>query len=348
MKELTLAGQRMKAGEKSVVRIHVTDDLAMPVDIHAHVVAGVSPGPTLLLLSMLHGNEWFSVIILRDLLKKIDPGALSGNIIAIPVANTTAFLTGTRCTMDDSDEPDANRTFGGIYEWITNQLTRTIEKEFYPQTDFLIDYHVSDWGSTMADIGYTEGDSNPTMSDKSLGMALAYGYPALHVHRIDPEHRHTGLRGARTSLGYAGEKYNIPGIVSGVGGLGWGPAVEGEWLELNVKGTLGVMKHLGMLEGQPEYCDRYFRIEDYWRVSPKVGGYLEPTVGLDRQFTEVQEGELLGTVTSPTTFEVIEELRSPGRGTIFYACRSYMVRPGAWAFGVADGERSEWRTDLVK
>jgi predicted deacylase len=292
---------------------------------------------------MLHGNEWFSVIILRDLLKRLDPAALSGNVIAIPVANTTAFLTGTRCTMDDSDEPDANRTFGGIYEWITNQLTRTIEKQFFPHTDFLIDYHVSDWGSAMADISFTEDHTDPAVSEKSLEMALAYGYPALHAHRV-----HTGLRGARTSLGCAGEVYNIPGIVSGVGGLGWGESVEGEWLELNVKGTMGVMKCLGMLEGDPDYCDRYLRIEDYWRVSPKVGGYLEPTVGLDRQFTEVDKGELLGTVTSPTTFEVLDELRSPGRGTIFYACRSYMVRPGAWAFGVADGEKSKWRTDLVK
>ena len=342
MGEMTLAGQTIRAGSKAAVRAHVTEDLAMPINIHAHVVAGASSGPTLLLLSMLHGNEWFSVIILRDLLKRIDPAALAGNVIAIPVANTAAFLTGTRCNMDNSDEPDANRTFGGIYEWITNQVTRTIEKEFFPQTDYLIDYHVSDWGSAMADISFTEDHSNPAVSEKSLAMALAYGYPALHAHRVQ-----TGLRGARTSLGCAGEKYEIPGIVSGVGGLGWGEAIESDWLELNVKGTLGVMKNLGMLEGAPEYCDRYFRIEDYWRVSPKVGGYLEPTIGLDRQFTEVQEGELLGTVTSPTTFEIIDELRSPGRGTIFYACRPYMVRPGAWAFGVADGEKSEWRTDLV-
>jgi predicted deacylase len=343
MSHLTIAGHTIEAGSKRVIRVPVTEDLAMSIDIHAHVVAGASPGPTLLLLSMLHGNEWFSVIILRELLKRIDPEALTGNVIAIPVANTAAFMTGTRCNLDDSDEPDANRTFGGIYEWTTNQLTRVIAKEFFPHTDHIIDYHVSDWGSAMADISYTEDYSDPFVAEKSLAMAVSYGFPVLHALRI-----FSGLRGPRTSLGYAGENYGISGIVAGVGGLGWGEAQESQWLETNVKGTLGVMKGLEMIEGEPEYCESYLRIEDYWRVSPKKGGYLEPTVGLDRQFTRVEEGELLATVTSPTTFEVIDELRSPGKGTIFYSCRSYMVRPGAWAFGIADVERSAWRTDLVK
>jgi len=43
-------------------------------------------------------------------------------------------------------------------------------------------------------------------------------------------------------------------------------------------------------------------------------------------------------------FEVIEELRSPCDGVIFYGCRNYMVRPGGWVFGVADMEDncSKW------
>ncbi|MFQ5790227.1 MAG: succinylglutamate desuccinylase/aspartoacylase family protein [Acidobacteriota bacterium] len=337
MDELIIAGQRMEPGSRQVVKLPVTQDICMSVDIYAHVVAGRSEGPTLLLLSMLHGNEWFSVLILRELLRRIDPLRLAGNVIAVPVANPSALMTGSRCILDDSDEPDANRTFGGIYEWTTNQITRVIEKELFPGTDYLIDYHVSDWGSTMADVSYTADHSNADVTEKSRAMAVAYGFPVLHALRI-----FSGLRGPRTSLGYAGEKFKIPGIVAGVGGLGFGEAREADWLKENVEGTLGVMKQLHMVEGTPKYCERYLRIDDYWRVSPRVGGYLEPVVGLDRQFTEVAQGELLARVTSPTSFEIIEELLSPGRGTIFYTCRPYMVRPGAWAFGVADAERSEW------
>jgi hypothetical protein len=168
-------------------------------------------------------------------------------------------------------------------------------------------------------------------------MALAYGFPVMHALRI-----HTGLRGPRTSVGYAGERYKIPGIVAEVGGLGFGETQEKAWLETNVRGTLGVMRHLGMIPGEPERMKRVLRIGDYWRVSPRVGGYLEPAIGLDRQFTEFAPGELMARVVSPLTFEVVDELTSPGRGTLFYSCRSSMARPGAWAFGVADMEKSAW------
>jgi predicted deacylase len=337
MPEIELQKKKLSAGRKHVVTVPVTHDLAMRVDIHAHVVAGDSEGPTLLLLSMLHGNEWFSVLILRELIRRLDPKKLAGNVIAIPVANTPSFMTGTRVIVDDSDEPDCNRTFGGIYEWMTNQITRVIDDEFLSQSTHLIDYHVSDWGSTMADVSYTEDFTDPKVSETSREMALAYGFPVLHALRI-----HSGLRGPRTSLGFAGETYKIPGIVAGVGGLGFGEEQEGAWLEQNVRGTVGVMQQIGMLEGDAERCERVLQIGDYWRVSPKVGGYLEPSIGLDRQFTEFEEGELMGTVVSPLTFAVIDELRSPGRGTLFYSCRSYMVRPGGWAFGVADMEKSQW------
>jgi predicted deacylase len=320
-----------------MVVIPVTRDIAMPVDIHTHVVTGRNEGPTLLLLSMLHGNEWFSVLILRELLARLDPEKLSGNVLAVPVANVAAFATGTRVIVDDSDEPDANRTFGGIYHWMTNQITRVLEKELLTRTTHLIDYHVSDWGSTMADVSFTEDYTTKGLSDESFAMALAYGFPVVHALRI-----HTGLRGPRTSVGYAGERYRIPGIVAEVGGLGFGEAQEREWLETNVRGTLGVMKHLGMVEGQAERAKRILRIGDYWRVSPRVGGYLEPVIGLERQFTEFTEGELMARVVSPLTFEIVDELRSPGRGTLFYSCRSTMARPGAWAFGIADMEKSAW------
>ena len=340
MPEMVIGGTRVPAGSRRLVVIPVTRDVAMPIDIHTHVLAGRKDGPTLLLLSMLHGNEWFSVLILRELLSRLDPESLSGNVLAVPVANLAAFVTGTRVVVDDSDEPDANRTFGGIYHWMTNQITRVIDEELLARTTHLVDYHVSDWGSTMADVSYTEDYTDPEVSEKSRRMALAFGFPVLHALRI-----HTGLRGPRTSVGYAGERYKIPGIVAEVGGLGFGEAQEKAWLETNVGGTMGVMRHLGMIDAGPGPMTkpkRVLRIGDYWRVSPRVGGYLEPVIGLERQFTEFAPGELMARVVSPLTFEIVDELRSPGRGTLFYACRSTMARPGGWAFGVADMEKSQW------
>src|SRR3972149_1992236 len=196
MPDIEIAGTKVPAGARRMVVIPVTRDVAMPIDIHTHVVAGKKDGPTLLLLSMLHGNEWFSVLILRELLSRLDPGSLSGNVIAVPVANVAAFATGTRVIVDDSDEPDANRTFGGIYHWMTNQITRVIEQELLTRSTHLIAYHVSDWGSTMADVSFTEDYTASEVSEESRRMALSVGCPVMHALRI-----HTGLRGPRGSAG---------------------------------------------------------------------------------------------------------------------------------------------------
>jgi predicted deacylase len=339
MPDVIVAGQRVSAGSSGIVRVPVTRDLTGPVEIVGHIVAGRDDGPTLLLLSMLHGNEWFSALVLREVVRRVDPKTLKGNVIAVPVANPTAMLTNTRCIQDNADEPDANRTFGGPYGWLSNQIARVVAEAFMSVSTALIDYHVGDWGVTMADVSYVTDYSDPAVSARSKAMALSYGFPVLHALTI-----FSGLRGPRTSLGYAGERYHMPGIVAEVGGLGFGEPHERGWVEANVNGTLGVMRGLGMLAGVAPSLDRYLHFQEYWRVGPTVGGYLEPTVGHDRQLTEVGPGDVLATVSDAATFALLEEIRSPGRGVIFYACRAHMIRPGGWAFGVANLEhaRTEW------
>jgi hypothetical protein len=327
----------VQPGEKKIITIPVTKDLGIEINMKAHVLAGKKEGPTLLILSMLHGEEWFSTLIVRELVRTLDLNELSGNIIAVPVANTSAFNSGTRCIMDNSDEPDANRSFGGNYLWLTNQITRVIEKEFMEISDFLIDYHIGPWGSTMADIGYGSDYEDENLSETSRGMALAYQFPMIHAMKL-----FKGTHSHRTSMGCAGIKYQIPGIVPEIGGLGFGEDIEKKWIEDNINGIYGNMKYLDMLEGEPEFCEEYLFIGDYWRTSPKNGGYVELNIGLDRQFTKIEKDEHLADVVDPETFEVLEELRSPGEGVLFYTCRNYMVRPGGWTFGIADIEESEY------
>jgi predicted deacylase len=303
---LTLASATVAPGTRAIVRVPVTRDLTGPVDIVAHVVAGAREGPTLLLLSMLHGNEWFSAVVLRALVPRLNPAALRGNVIAVPVVNATAMLTATRCIQDDADEPDANRTFGGPYQWLSNQIPRVISDTFMSVSDAVIDYHVGGWGVTMADVSYVTDYSNPDIAARSRAMALAYGFPVVHALTI-----FSGLRGPRTSLGHAGEKYGIPGIVAELGGLGWGREQEQRWIDANVEGTLGVMRQLGMIDGAVTPPGRCLHFHDYFRVGPSVGGYLEPAVGLDRQFTEVTSGELLARVYDAMTFELLKRSARP-------------------------------------
>jgi uncharacterized protein len=339
MGKITVFNKEVLPGTKEIITIPVTKDLGVEIRMKAHVLAGRHEGPTLLILSMLHGEEWFSALIIRELVQKLDLEKLRGNIIAVPVANTSAFNTGTRCLMDNSDEPDANRAFSGNYQWLSNQITRTIENELLSISDYLIDYHIGSWGSTMADIGYGSDYEDEKLTEISKGMALSYGFPMIHAMKL-----FKGTHSDRTSMGCAGVKYKIPGIVPEIGGLGFGEKIEKDWLDQNMKGIMGNLKYLNMLDGDPELCPEYLFIGDYWRTSPKNAGYIELKIGLDRQFTGIARNEHLADVIDPETFEVLEEIRSPGEGVLFYTCRSFMSRPGGWTFGIANMENatSQW------
>jgi predicted deacylase len=134
------------------------------------------------------------------------------------------------------------------------------------------------------------------------------------------------------------------------GGLGFGQEQEEAWVQENVRCIRNAMMYAGMLEGTPDLPGRYLVMHSRWRVAPSRAGYLEPLVGLDRQFTEVQKGEALARLIDPYTLEEVEVLRSPGRGVIFYACRPYMIRPGQWAFGVGnleDGKTGWYARDAI-
>jgi len=310
-----------------------------PVDLFVHVLCGREPGPNLLLLSMLHGNEWFSIVQLRQLLAEIDPVQLRGTVMAVPVANPVAFRAGTRVIVDDSDMPDLNRSFGGPFEWMTNQIARVIAEKLMRQADYMIDYHISDWGSAMNEVSYGEDFTDPAVRAKSRELALAYAYPSVNAGAV------AGVfPGPASSRGYAGEVLRLPNIAVEIGGLGFGAGLESQWMRATVDGAKNVMRHLGMLEGETRRLDRYLIWRNRWRLSPTKGGYLEILAQGELPFREVAKGEVMAQVVDPRTFEVLERLASPGRGIVFYYCRDYMVHPGQWAFGIINMEdgRSGW------
>jgi len=149
--DLIVGGVKARRGARQVVRLPVTTDLnGAPVEVVTHIASGARPGPVFTLLSMLHGNEWLSVLIIRRLLESLDLKQVAGTILAVPVANPVAFLTGTRSIQDDSDSPDLNRAFGGPFLWLCDQIAGVIERELLRKTDLMLDFHISDWGSTMA------------------------------------------------------------------------------------------------------------------------------------------------------------------------------------------------------
>jgi predicted deacylase len=324
-------------------RLPITTDLSgHEVALWVNALVGARPGPTLPLLSGLHGNEWLHLLFFRELLQGIDPAQLAGRLLVVPVANAVALGTGSRAVQDDSDNNDANRAFpagGPRQTWLADQVAAMVADEVLPRSDALLDFHLGIWGSVLASTLVGIDYSDEALVARCRRMSMVYGVPLIYEARVV-----RGFPGPRSSLGFAGERLKIPCCGGMLGGAGFGPELEAEWTAQNVRGVRNVLIDQGMLEGALELPERYLLYSRVQRVNPRCGGLLLPAREREQFGREVRAGEVFGQVVSPFTFEPLEQLVAPFDGYLAYWARSYPVRPGDWAFAVipADDPETRW------
>jgi predicted deacylase len=338
-RQTKVGGEASEPETKKVVALPVTADLdGTEIKVYVHMITGQEPRPALALLSTLHGSEFFSIEIMRRLLQDLDPSRLKGTVLVVPVGNPVALQMLTRNTPDESDGPDLNRVFPGKFTWIAEQLAKVIIESVLRDADYLIDFHSGSWGHVTGTVSYGI-DFDEEVSERSRELAFAFGYPCVKAGKVA-----TGFPGPRSSTGYAGAVLKIPNLGVDIGGLGFDKAYEEFLLKMNVDGIRNVMIHVGMLEGELALPDNYLVWQKRWRVNPSVGGYLLPEIPPSDLMREVREGQILGNIVSPYTFEVLETLTAPGDGILFMTARDYPVRPGDWAYGVVDlhDDNTKW------
>lgn len=338
--QLTIGGRTVGPGEHAAIRIPVTVGLnGAELGLWVHVLRGREPGPVLTLLSTLHGGEWFSIEPLRRLVKGTNPADIRGTLVAVPVVNPPALALQTRNIPDESDSPDLNRIFPGTHTWTSDQLIATLSREVLARTTHLLDFHMGPWGSAFFDVLAGADFPKPGITDASQQLALAFGSPIIRVANVVG-----GFPGPKSSIGYAGGVLGIPALGVEFGGAGFAPQLEERWTQMIVKGVRSVMREIGMVDTAPDPRPRrqlIYRVGH--RVNPSKGGFLRSYFGGEALGQPVEKGTLLGEVVSPYTFEVIEELRAPATGLLFYVARDYPVHPGDWAFGIANTDEGSAR-----
>lgn len=336
---ISIADTSVQRGDTAVVHVPVTQDLdGNAIALTVHAVVGAKPGPTLALLSTLHGGEWQSIEVIRRVLDRLDPAVMRGNVLAVPVGNPVALGRLTRNTPDESDAADLNRVFPGGGAWIADQMAAAITTEVLDKSDAMLDFHMGLWGASLTAVLVGTDYPADAVNAGSMELAKSFGFPCIHQAQVM-----STFPGPRSSIGYFGGVLGKPSLGIEIGGAGFGPEWEERWLAANVDGTFNVLRHLDILAEAPQLPERYLVWSKRWRVNPGVGGYLVPSVEPNRLLGEVAGGEQLGRVLSPYSLDQIEELTAPGNGILFYTARSYPVRPGDWGFGVIDADHPDTR-----
>jgi len=140
-KIIHINGTDVKPGDSATLNLNLYQlPTKTVIEIPVYVFRSVNPGPVLLILAGMHGDEINGIEIVRRLiLNKNVRKPLCGSIIAIPVINIISFLSGSR---DLPDGRDLNRCFPGSKSGsLGSRIAHDLMNEIIPQIDFGIDFH---------------------------------------------------------------------------------------------------------------------------------------------------------------------------------------------------------------
>lgn len=139
--ELIIDSEIILPGEYNMIRINAGKiPSGKRIDVYAHVYHTGVPGPSLLVLGGIHGNEINGIeIVRRSIEEKIYSKLTRGTVIVIPLLNVYGFINFSRMVYDGKD---VNRSFPGhINGSLASRVARIITRKILPFVDLALDFH---------------------------------------------------------------------------------------------------------------------------------------------------------------------------------------------------------------
>lgn len=157
--DIVIQKKSIAPGTSELVKLQVgTLPSGNKIYIQVHIFRAPKPGPKLLVLAGVHGDEINGVEIVR---RSIELGMFEqlqkGSIIAIPLVNVFGFINFSR---EVPDGKDVNRSFPGTMTGsLASRVARTITKKVLPIIDMGVDFHTGGRSHyNYPQIRYSKGD----------------------------------------------------------------------------------------------------------------------------------------------------------------------------------------------
>jgi predicted deacylase len=276
--------------------------LAIPI----LVVTGQSPRPRLVCVAGVHGDEHEGVTAQLELWEELAPDAITGTLVLVPVANPPAFRAGMR--RNPEDPVDMNRIFPGDPSGsVTQRLAYHLFHDVVAGADLVLSMH--GWSSEALVVPYVEYPRESPVTQASLAAAQAFG-----LEYVEAWDWPVGMLVATCT------RAGIPAIEPEIGGLG---CTTPEGRALYKRGVRNLMRHLGMLDGEPERPATTRRVT---RCALRA-----PSGGLVRRHVElggaVRAGDRVATVTDVTGIP-LASVASPIDGFVAAVRMTASTNPG--------------------
>lgn len=232
----------------------VADGLGDRTRVPVVVLRGATPGPVLGVTAVLHGNELNGMPVVHELIRSLDPAAVVGSVVVVPVINVPGYHLHQRQFLDSKD---LNQTFPGKEGGTPSQVfAHRFLNRVVRSFTHLVDVHTASFGRVNS--LYVRSDMNhPVAADMAISMA-----PELIVHNFGTDGT---LRSAAMAAG-------IPAITVEVGNP---QRFQPQRISDTCEGLRNLMTHLGMTDAArtPPPSDPVICARSYWLYT-ETGGVL--------------------------------------------------------------------------
>lgn len=306
-----------------VLAVDYSDDAnafaTIPVPV---AVLGGEPGPTVLLAAGTHGDEWEGQLLVRRLIRTLDPSRLRGRIIALPAHNLPAVRAARRTSPVDG--ANLNRAFpGDPGGGPTAIIAHVVEQQLLAVADYAIDLHSGGTETRYLPCAFLRIDADPRRTQAKLAAAEAFG---LSDTMIVP------AAGESRTLSAAADRQDAVMLAAELAGAG---TVDGAVLADARAALHRLLAHWGLIDLPPERSaapppTRFLQPAGF--VTSPVGGILEPIARLGQR---VSTGQLTGLVHRIEEIGAPPvELRARHDGVVAIARVRPRVSAGSHAYGL--------------
>jgi uncharacterized protein len=293
-------------GERAQGWLTIGETPAGPLRVPLAIINGHEDGPALCITAGVHAAEYAPIDAAMRLLQTIQPNALRGAVIVVPVTNMRMFehRAGFLSPLDglNLNRIAPGRRDGSISEILADMLLR----EVIGAAEYHVDLHAGDLGELLLPFAGYALTGNAELDRKGEALARAYSPRLISLATADGT-----IPPFPGSLNFSASRNGVVSILGECGGNG---TLEEDDVQTHLTGVLNIMRYLEMIDGtsQPAADGEAPRIAARDRIVVRAtrSGLLRLRVRIG---DEIRTGQELADIRN-VFGEVVEVMCAPGSG----------------------------------
>lgn len=315
--------QMIPPGQQGVVRINAGK---LPSDnrinVFAHVFNSGKPGPVLLIMGGVHGDEINGIEIVRQSIEsRFYDNLQGGGAVVIPLLNIYGFINFSRHVPDGKD---VNRSFPGhLNGSLASRIARIVTLKILPVVDFALDFHTG--GGER--YNFPQVRFHP-QDHRASRLADVFGAPIKLETSLIP-----------SSFRKSASDHGVPAIVYEGGES---VRLDKHAIETGLAGIQNVMSFLQIIseKAEPEPENSIHVEKSSWLRSPVAGMFF----WLKKSGDFIQKNELLGVINDPYGIKSTKIL-AKSEGIIIGHNNASVVNQGDPLFHIGTRYKKSSQTD---